>query len=247
MRTFLALAAAAVLSASAADLLAAQATATLAVTVRSSATDAPVPGARVSAIGTVVEGVTDATGRVLLAGLPAGSRVIDVRAPGHLPKRETAELADGGTHALSVEVDLGTVRLEGVAGTAQSTPGGRMLEANGFFDRQRATQGTFVTRADLERMRPRRTSDVVRRYANIKLDYDRFDRARVGSRRSAGPVWVCRATIYVNNMPAPGTELDDVNPDDIEAMEIYTGATESPPEFRAASHCGLILIWTRIG
>ena len=39
---------------------------------------------------------------------------------------------------------------------------------------------------------------------------------------------------------------DFVQPSEVEAIEVYTGPAETPPEYEATGGCGAIVIWTRI-
>ena len=57
----------------------------------------------------------------------------------------------------------------------------------------------------------------------------------------------------MNGMPFP-TGIDGVNsyisPEEVEAVEVYTGASELPAQFNATAYnarCGVILIWTLNG
>jgi hypothetical protein len=59
---------------------------------------------------------------------------------------------------------------------------------------------------------------------------------------------------FVNGMPlqvAGDMSIDQyVAPEDVVAVEVYTGTSQIPPEFQSAllnSKCGVIVIWTRTG
>jgi hypothetical protein len=56
----------------------------------------------------------------------------------------------------------------------------------------------------------------------------------------------CIPTMYVHNMPYSGV-LDDFSADDIEALEVYVGISEIPPELdkNGRGICGVIVVWTR--
>ena len=57
----------------------------------------------------------------------------------------------------------------------------------------------------------------------------------------------CVPTMYVHGMPYSGT-LDDFIADDIEALEVYVGVSEIPPEFDKNGKGHLrtsIVVWTR--
>jgi hypothetical protein len=57
----------------------------------------------------------------------------------------------------------------------------------------------------------------------------------------------------VNGTPFPVSNDLEINhyvaPDEVAAVEIYTGASQIPAQFNSSSlnaHCGVIVIWTRI-
>jgi hypothetical protein len=57
---------------------------------------------------------------------------------------------------------------------------------------------------------------------------------------------------YVNGSPFPLAGDISINhfiaPDDVAAMEVYTGSSQIPPEFNSSlygSRCGVVAIWTR--
>lgn len=60
----------------------------------------------------------------------------------------------------------------------------------------------------------------------------------------------CRPQYFLNGMPfklAPGETIDQfISPVDLEAVEIYRGASQLPGEFGGSnSECGAIVLWTR--
>jgi len=79
---------------------------------------------------------------------------------------------------------------------------------------------------------------------------------QVTATRGAG-ARACVPQLYVHDTPYSGT-LDDFGVDDIEAMEIYVGISEVPPELNRTmrivdtrgrssigSPCAVIVVWTR--
>jgi hypothetical protein len=58
----------------------------------------------------------------------------------------------------------------------------------------------------------------------------------------------CVLRVAIDGQIQPGsTSLDIVTPEEIEAVEIYSGPATIPSEFAGArdQSCGLIVIWTR--
>jgi hypothetical protein len=84
----------------------------------------------------------------------------------------------------------------------------------------------------------------------MRVVTDRRGREWVVNERSAGLGGMCGPSIYLDGARitmGSGLTLNDViNPENIEAIEVYRGPSEVPPMYnddRAA--CGVVLIWTR--
>jgi Carboxypeptidase regulatory-like domain/TonB-dependent Receptor Plug Domain len=226
--------------------------ATLRVTVSVQATGEPVMGARVAVEGTRDFAVTDQAGAAQLGGLPAGERMVEVRMLGLETRRVPVTLAEGAEAALPVRMELQPVELEAVRAEARMrTRGTRMLTSNGFFDRKTLGSGTFLTRAEIERLRPRFLSDVLRRTTSMKMQQGMFGRSRSSSRRQQNPggfgMTQCQTLFFVNALPVQNFEPDEMRPEDIEGIEIYDGAADVPSAFaRNSAACGAVVIWMRI-
>ena len=71
--------------------------------------------------------------------------------------------------------------------------------------------------------------------------------------RSAAMGVSCPVQYYIDGSPFLASSSDDmdqiVQPQDIEAIEVYKSATDTPMEFQNAGGgaCGTIVIWTRRG
>jgi hypothetical protein len=64
----------------------------------------------------------------------------------------------------------------------------------------------------------------------------------------------CPVLFYMNGMPFPmnaeGVINSYISPEEVEAVEVYTGASEIPAQFNATAYnarCGVVLIWTLNG
>lgn len=123
------------------------------------------------------------------------------------------------------------------------------------FDRRRRRHpaGVFVGRAEIERRDPRRVSDLLRGVAGITPGRPPAGVGRPRVRMDRTPVVPgrrsCRVRFFVDGMPVPkrgGFRIDDLQPDDVEAIEVYRGVAEVPPRFqRREDSCGTVVIWTR--
>ena len=199
----------------------------------------PVIGAEVRAVGTAFMVITGDSG-VFRFELPPGPVVFAVRRLGYLPATFLATLTPTG------KIKGVTLTLQG---SVQSLPGVLVAEERQqawlrvFNDRKDAQQGTFITRAEIEKSRARLTTDILRR---------RVASAQVVMTRTGTRVYMrgnssrrCAPQLFVHTTPYSG-EVDDFPPDVVEAIEIYSGPSETPPELNVGrSMCGAIVIWTR--
>jgi hypothetical protein len=198
----------------------------------------PLGGAEVRAVGTVIVAITSDSG-IFRVELPAGPIVFAVRRLGYEPSTFLATLRPGRTNGVTLVLQ----------GTAHALPGVLVAEAREqtwlrtFNQRSQNQQGTFITRADIEKARSRMTTDLLRR----RVPSAQVVNTRVGTRvyLRGNSARRCPPQLFVHTTPYSG-ELEDFPPDVIEALEIYAGSSEVPPELNIGrAMCGAIVIWTR--
>jgi hypothetical protein len=116
------------------------------------------------------------------------------------------------------------------------------LEREGFYQRQERGGGYFLTRADIDLRRPSRTSDLLMGIPGARVSSATLGQPGGGITLRDG----CIPTIVMNATPITiPISLDElVNVQDIEALEIYHGAT-SPVQFAQFTTCGTIVVWLR--
>jgi hypothetical protein len=192
-----------------------------------------------SAAGTEVR--TGAAGDFTLAG--AGG-AIDVRAVGHQPLRvDPLPGARTWTVILSpVDVtELAAVRVTGRAGEGTEEP-------PEFWVRQARGEGTFITRADIERRRPQLAVHLLESVPGLRLDPD----GRVTVNRVASIMDRCEPLYFFDGVRlftnVADSPLMGLPPSDIAGIEVYRGAAQLPLQFGGSeSTCGAIVVWTRRG
>lgn len=205
---------------------------------------------------------TDAEGRARFANRPLGQYVLRVYAAGFAPVDERLELTAGGdiTWPVMLERATGAQPLPAVIKTARRSP------VPGLDARRTTARGHIFDRASIDSIRPRFTSDLLRRVPSVRL---------VGSgagfvprtRRSTG-LGDCPMSIYLDGVQvddergappappigqparsgraAPPSVIDGIPVDILEAVEVYVGASEIPTQFnQAGGSCGVIAMWTR--
>jgi hypothetical protein len=212
----------------------------------------PIENARVKVVGTDMVAVTRADGSYRVWGIPAGLHSLEVRMLGFSTALLRFELTTGASMQLPVTLvpvatALDTVRVSSSDGL---TPAMR-----GFEERRRRGAGKFFTMQEIARMQVRSVSDILRRAPGIQIQNvggmfgpsDAVRSARTGNRP-------CPLLFFVNGSPFPMQPDVTINnyvaASDVAAMEVYSGASEVPPQFNSGlstARCGVVVIWTRSG
>lgn len=202
---------------------------------------APIPFAYVSIAE--LRGIADSAGRFLLANLVPGTTSVLVRRLGFTPKRVSVTLIEGRHDSVVVVLAVLPFELAGI--TTEAATIGRMAE----FERHRTNgHGIYFDRAELEKRRTPRLTDVLRRVPGVRVVTDRAGRTMVRMGRSSMGR-DCPPEFWIDGVRAQGLGADDVPVSDIEALEIYRGPSGLPPEFNSRftnAQCGAVIIWTRI-
>jgi hypothetical protein len=113
------------------------------------------------------------------------------------------------------------------------------------FEARRAShRGSFIERSQFERRNLRIASDILRSVPGVQVLPTRTGTQIVMSRGSGARR--CVPQLYVHATPYSGN-FDDFTPDDIEALEVYVGISEIPPDLNTMGRpiCAAIVIWTR--
>lgn len=183
--------------------------------------------------------ISNDSGKFELPGLPAGSITLGVRRLGYESATFTAVLKPGKTHRATFPLapsahSLAEVKVQDTVSSWLSA-----FEAHRSMHR-----GTFITRRDFERDNLRIATDILRRVPGVQIVPTRSGTS-VQMMRGFG-VRRCIPQLYVHDTPYSGN-VDDFTPDDIEALEVYVGISEIPPDLITMGRpiCAAIVIWTR--
>ena len=182
---------------------------------------------------------------------------VTARRIGFKPLEKGFKIEPGKNRQLDFSLEGVPEMLDSVLVMTQQGGTSRMAE---FWNRRQLGIGAFITRADIERRKPYNSTDLLRNVTGVRVIGEdnamgrpviTMGRTGIGMRNfrnSTSLAGDCRVNYYVDGMwvPAGTFHPDDLSPVNIEAMEIYRGAAEIPPKFRAReTACGLIVIWTR--
>lgn len=183
--------------------------------------------------------VSDDSGTFELTGIPAGAVTFGVRRLGYESATFSTTLKPGKMHRASFPLTpsayaLSEVKVQDTASSWLSL----------FEQRRSMHRGTFLTRKDFEKENLRIASDILRRVPGVQVIPTQSGTSIAMNRGAAARR--CRPQLYVHQTPYSGN-FDDFSPDDIEALEVYVGISEIPPDLitMGRSICAAIVIWTR--
>lgn len=187
--------------------------------------------------------ITGDNGEFRINGLPPGTVVFSVRRIGFEPATFTAVLKAGRIQRASFPLTVSAHELPAVAvsDTAVET---HWLDQ---FDRRRnGARGTFITRADIVKKGARTGVDVLRTIPGVRIAPIRNGLMNQVIMTRGNGARGCVPTMFVHGLPYSGT-MDDFTADDIEALEVYVGISEIPPELdkNGRGICAAIVVWTR--
>jgi hypothetical protein len=194
---------------------------------------------------------TDAGGRALLP-LRQARETLMVRRIGYGDRLR--EVMPGAT-TLEVSLEPVAVAMAGVEATGRRAPMSPPLQR--FYQRLDRGHGSFVTREQIDRRKPRRLTDLFREIPGVRVaNTSRGDRLvmtgatpamyRVGPRWEAGDCPVQYYLDGVSYQPDIAGIPNDVRPDEVEGIEVYRRLSEVPVEYRRrGAECGVVLIWLK--
>ena len=205
---------------------------------------APVANARIGLMGSSAATMTKANGEFVLDSLPAGTQALVVRQIGYSPTEVPVELSARTPARVTVKLGVLVPQLSPVEVTSRREEG---LQKVGFLDRKRTSAtGYFITSEDLERRKPIKFTDVLRTTPGLRVT-ESNGQAMISSTRSAqGNGCV---TVFVDGAPwqqlDPGDLDTFVQPNEVAAIEVYSGAS-MPGQFTTpGSNCTAVVVWTK--
>lgn len=210
----------------------------------------PVSGVEVWIRGSDLYTHTGENGGFRLPGAPAGAARVTVRRMGFESSTFDLQLRSGQVDSLIVSLTMIPTALAAVnVEEERMTRSKRLL--SGFWERRSRGFGHYLTRAEIESKDPHDFTDVVRMTPGVSV-------VTVGGRRSirfsrgSGIRGDCPPQYWVDGMRVENASPDEFPPSDLEALELYAGASTIPAQFAPRSFtigqrtCGAIVIWTRL-
>jgi hypothetical protein len=209
------------------------------------------PLVTVLADGKDLSDVTKDDGRFFISGLPQGNVEFTVMRLGYHQVQFTATLTTDSTLVLAIKMrpiqTMAAISITAPAAIAQ-------LKRSGFYDRERAGLGSFLTPHHIDSVADRHqvTSQLMRDMNGVEVVCVAAGRCSVQTKRAHGCL-----RIFVDGQQQIGDQIDDIVPITmVAAMEVYPNPTTVPTEFQgklppkrslltAKSGCGAIVVWTR--
>jgi hypothetical protein len=206
----------------------------------------PIARARIAVVGTPLATVAAVDGGFRLPSVPTTAQTLDVKMLGYKPRLFAIDVLGGETLHVAIVLAANPLLLDTVAviSDAAVTPGIR-----GFEERRSRGPGVFFRRDDIERMQPRVLTDVLRRVPGLQIRPVRGGLGNNVSVQARGSD--CPMLFYMNgsafSLPPDQPINDFVAPEEVVALEIYSGSSEIPVQFSHNNRCGVIMVWTRYG
>jgi hypothetical protein len=181
---------------------------------------------------------TDRRGQFDFMNLRPGLYVLKVEALGYAVREDSITVIDGQTLEVGIQLATDPIALEGITVTVRS----RFLESAGFFRRQgKGYDGRQWGREQIEAGNVMFIEDLVTLVPGIRATRNRNgQRVLMGRGR-------CRLRLYLDDVLMEDFDLAHLDPDLIEAMEVYHGGGDKIPiEYGMKPfHCGVILVWLK--
>ena len=214
----------------------------------------PIPRAEVFIVGTPFRAITGDDGAFHMDSVKIGRYWIGTRRIGYEPVAASITLERRKNRNLQFTLEALPATLSPVEVQAQSGLSSNRLRD--FDRRRRFNWGHFVTRDDIERRNSGRLSWIVQGYLPwvnpMVLDnpsYGDFYPSMTRHASSAMRQSNCPPAISIDGgPPLIGWSVNDFQPEQVEALEVYAGrSSRIPMEFSHYSQtgCGLIVVWRR--
>lgn len=211
----------------------------------------PLGGASVRLLSAGAEALTDSAGRFRFEDLAPGRDTLRVAYLGNATATGVLRLTPGRVTRVEVELDPFAVEVSELTVEVERRRNARM---RGIHRRAERRPGSVLLREEIEEVGTVRLTDALRRMPGVRVRYvpPRYRGSTNGSawvvllRGPSGFRGRCRPSVYLNGAPVRGITVNEFDPEEVEAVEVYQGGTE-PPEFMDMRGCGAVAIWLRQG
>ncbi|MHB1329107.1 MAG: carboxypeptidase regulatory-like domain-containing protein [Gemmatimonadales bacterium] len=207
-------------------------------------TKEPISGAEIVLEPNVRRIQSDSLGRFVLDQLPLGAASAIVRKIGYRGVRVRTLIFASDTIDVEIPLEATVYELEPLEVVASGVPPGMAA----YAERRLRGNGTYIDADELRDSEARGLSDLMRMQRGVRVASNRYGRWIVTGSRSNCPmsVWIDGMKIYSPPSRIGPPDIDDFSIAQLEAIEIYRGGADTPPELDPGrSGCGTIVLWTR--
>lgn len=203
-----------------------------------------------TAMAVVAQALTNQNGTFMLEAPRPGSYFVLADRVGY--KRAVdgiLELQKGGSISIDFYLRPQPLVMDSLVVAAKRQRTIRHLAAVGYYERQQAGFGHFITPEQIERKPPFDATDLLKSIPGVRVLTGQAGATVVFTRVARLGGSFCTPGIYLDGARvADNATLDQiVSIDDIQAVEIYTGSASLPLEFGGTqAGCGALLIWTKM-
>jgi hypothetical protein len=190
-----------------------------------------------------VRALSNQRGRFALTNVEPGLVQVRFTRLGYTPRTATLVVQPGRTSEITAAMAAEAIELAAIEVTVRSA----FLERSGFYDRARQGQGRQLSRRELDRIDPFDISDVIRRLPGVRLQDSQMPgqpSVAVNPRVRTQASGRCDLEVYIDGARTFSTDLNQIPPDWLDAMEVYLGS-EAPVQYSGLNPCGVVLLWTR--
>jgi carboxypeptidase family protein len=186
---------------------------------------------------------TDSGGRFIIRSLAPGLFDLSVRRFSYTPMTLSLEVTAGDTTDVDVTLTTAAELLPTVQVKGKEE---RKRQLDGFEERRKRGLGHFITRSDIEARNPLVLSEMVHTVPGTQLTPTNImGRMTLRFARRSD----CPPAYFVDGQYLINYNIDDMNPRNVEGVELYAGFAGLPQEFAkqmGVQACGVVVIWTRI-
>jgi hypothetical protein len=216
----------------------------------------PLGRASVFVVGTALAAITDAAGRYAIDSVPEGSYHIAIESAtldtmGLTPNPRPAVVRAGAVDTVNLFVPSLTTLLDAMCPASRAAGGESILVGSVHNAGTRAP----IDSATVTLMHAYRVTDILQHAKGIQLVYPdsggppivQMGRSRFSDLIHTG---LCPVEFFVDGVPFDMQNSPDIHlhPGDIEAIEVYDGASTIPPQYQSGSAaCGAVVIWLKHG
>jgi hypothetical protein len=207
----------------------------------------PIPAVEVRFTGADLISVrTNDSGGFRMVNLPVGIGRVTVRRMGFAPATAEVRLRSGRTDSLVFALTALATTLAGVVVEDEYEARSHRLLA-GFWERRSRGFGYFLTRDEIEKRDAHEFADLARMAPSVSVGTRNGRRVIRFTRSASGRD--CPPQYVVDGMKIENGSPDEFTPQDVEAIELYSGPATIPPQFAPRFNsftCGAVVIWTRL-